>query len=219
MLLNTEWSISGTAPPLKPYMTEWDRQLDAENEKPGFQPFEEMVGGRYLGELVRRVSLDVFAAHPGKLPAKMHRAYGVGTKLCADVEATDSDVEVLALLQDYFISEEVLAAPWDLHTAATFKRICSRVSTRAAALVAAATVGVLGVNDELSTDDVEIVVGYTGTVLEKYPGFKEQCEGFMQEIVGKRVDSQGKTIRLVEAKDGGILGAAVLAAMVKEGRT
>lgn len=219
MLLNTEWSISGTAPPLEPYMTSWDRHIDTTNEKPGFQPFEEMVGGRYLGELVRLVALDVFAAHPCRLSAKMQRSYGVDTKLCADVEAASSDSEALELLQDYFSAEEVLPAPWDLQTAATFRRICGKVSTRAAALVAAATVGVLGINDELRGDDVDIVVGYTGTVLEKYPGFKERCEGFMQEILSRRIDARGKTVRLVEAKDGGILGAAVLAAMVKEGRT
>lgn len=219
MLLNTEWSISGTAPALEPYMTEWDRQLDAENEKPGFQPFEEMVSGRYLGEIVRLVLLDLFAAYSGRLPAKMYCPYGVETKLCADVETALDDSEVLAILQEYFTPEEVLPASWNLQTAAKFKRVCGRVSTRAAALVAAATVGVLGVNNELSADGVEIVVGYTGTVLEKYPGFKVRCEGFMQEIVGKRIEAKGKTVRLVEAKDGGILGAAVLAAMVKEGRT
>ncbi|KAH0605590.1 uncharacterized protein H6S33_004812 [Morchella sextelata] len=215
MLLNTEWSIRGTAPPLAPYVTAWDRRLDAGNEKPGFQPLEEMVGGRYLGELVRLVGLDVFPRDA--LPAAMHRAYGVDTKLCGDVEAAATDAEALALLADYFSAD----GGWGLGlgAAATFRRVCGAVSTRAAALVAAATVGVLGMNDELG-DGVNIVVGYTGTILERYPGFKERCEGFMREIVRKRRGGEdGATVTLVEARDGGILGAAVLAAMVKGGST
>lgn len=215
ILLNTEWSINGTAPPLQPYVTDWDRRLDASNEKPGFQPLEEMVGGRYLGELVRLVGLDVFTQH--SLPTGMYREYGVDTKLCGDVEAASTDSEALALLADYFSAD----GGWGLglETAAVFKRVCTTVSTRAAALVAAATVGVLGVNDELE-DGVDIVVGYTGTILERYPGFKERCEGFMREIVRKmRGGEEGATVTLVEARDGGILGAAVLAAMVKDGST
>lgn len=211
ILLNTEWSISGTAPPLLPYTTRWDRALDARNEKPGFQPLEEMVAGRYLGELVRLVCLDVFPPAPAQ--QRMNAEYGVDTKLCADVEAADSDLGALEVLNAYF------GGGWDAAAAAVFRRVCERVSTRAAALVAAATVGVLGMNGELENAAAGgvVVVGYTGTVLERYPRFRERCEGFMQRIVGER--SAGVTVRLVEARDGGVVGAAVLAAMVKCGRT
>ena len=246
ILLNTEWSIRGTAPPLKPYTTTWDVQLDLENEKPGFQPFEEMVGGRYLGELVRLVCLDLFSSNVPKsqLPEKMKLRYGLDTKLCSDVEASVNDDEALSLLQDYFdpdtsssttssatttTSEEPEEWKWDLLSAASFRRISTAVSTRAAALVAAATIGVLGVNDELKHHaEKQVLVCYTGTVLEKYPTFRERCEGFMMEVVERWVaesrippapSGKRRTVRLVEAKDGGIVGAAVLAGMVKEGRT
>ncbi|RPB06000.1 actin-like ATPase domain-containing protein [Choiromyces venosus 120613-1] len=244
ILLNTEWSISGTAPPLKPYTTAWDVQVDLENEKPGFQPFEEMVGGRYLGELVRLVCLDLFTSSnnipKSQLPEKLKVRNGLDTKLCSDVETSVNDNEALSLLQDYFdpnTSSTSSSSPvdpeeewkWDLASAASFRRISTAVSTRAAALVAAATIGVLGVNDELKHHaEEEVLVCYTGTVLEKYPTFRERCEGFMMEVVDRWVGEdrippapggKKRVVRLVEAKDGGIIGAAVLAGMVKEGRT
>ncbi|KAG0134331.1 hypothetical protein HOY82DRAFT_602903 [Tuber indicum] len=246
ILLNTEWSIRGTAPPLKPYITTWDVQLDLENEKPGFQPFEEMVGGRYLGELVRLVCLDLFSSSVPKsqLPEKMKLPYGLDTKLCSDVEASVNDDEALSLLQDYFdpdtssstttstaatTSGDLEEWKWDLPSAASFRRISAAVSTRAAALIAAATIGVLGVNDELKCHvEKEVLVCYTGTVLEQYPTFRERCEGFMMEVVERWVvegripptpSGKRRAVRLVEAKDGGIVGAVVLAGMVKEGRT
>ncbi|KAI5843043.1 hypothetical protein DFP73DRAFT_579124 [Morchella snyderi] len=233
MLLNTEWSINGTAPPLAPYISEWDQKLDASNEKPGFQPLEEMVGGRYLGELVRLMAARVLGREPiaaDALPAAMKRAYGVDTALCSEVEGAATDAEAMAVLDAYFVAD----GGWRVGVgmAALFRRICVAFSTRAAGLVAAATVGVLGMNGELDDNDdgVDIVVGYTGTVLERYTGFKERCEGFMREIVAGRRGAEGEgegggggggrgTVSLVEAPDGGILGAAVLAAMVKAGRT
>ncbi|PWW77674.1 actin-like ATPase domain-containing protein [Tuber magnatum] len=247
ILVNTEWSIRGTAPPLKPYTTTWDVQLDLENEKPGFQPFEEMVGGRYLGELVRLVCLDLFSNVPkSQLPEKMKLRYGLDTRLCSAVEASVNDDEALSLLQDYFdpdtsstsstatattttTGEDPEGWKWDPPSAASFRRISTAVSTRAAALVAAATIGVLGVNDELKRHaEKEVLVCYTGTVLEKYPTFRERCEGFMMEVVERWVvegrippapSGKRRAVRLAEAKDGGIVGAAVLAGMVKEGRT
>src|SRR5450432_2511275 len=52
ILVNTEWSINGTAGPLKELrlITSWDKALDAAGSAPGFQPFEYMTAGRYLGD-------------------------------------------------------------------------------------------------------------------------------------------------------------------------
>jgi hexokinase len=51
--VNTEWAIKGAAGPLRELhlITHWDKVLDSEVEVPGFQPFEYMTAGRYLGEV------------------------------------------------------------------------------------------------------------------------------------------------------------------------
>lgn len=206
VLVNTEWSISGTLPAFAEHVTQWDAALDAANEKPGFQPFEEMVGGRYMGEVVRRVALDSLGLE--KPPTLLKRPYGVCTKLCADVEGLSDPT---ALLAEYF-KEDVENDEWTQEHVAIFKEICEAVSTRAAAMVAAATVGLLDVGDVLDGEE-SMVVGYTGTVLERNYGFLERTQEFLDMLAG-----EGR-VRLVEAVDGGIVGAAVLAAMVKSGCT
>jgi hexokinase len=188
-----------------------------------------MIGGRYLGELVRLICLDVLSP---QVPEKLATPYALDTKLCSRVEAAGDDEEVLELLKDYFDTDgddghdDGVRWPWDATSAATFRRVAVAVSTRAAALLAAATVGLLCLNDELDAGSPdgggEVVVCYAGTVLERYPTFQERCEAFMNGIVKSWRDAggkEGRTVRLVEARDGGLLGAAVLAGMVKGGRT
>lgn len=233
VVLNTEWSINGTAAPLAPYQTTWDKLLDEKNEKPGFQPLEQMIGGRYLGELVRLIALDIFSAPSShspspqqqrQLPRMLTTPYALDTKLCAQIEeaAENSDL-VLSYLHECLPASAESEFKWDLAGAECFRCVCVAVSTRAAALVAAATLGLLCLNDELEDDGGDdVLVCYAGTVIEKYPRFRERCEGFVAQVVdswraGTRTGK--KTVRFVEAKDGGILGAAVLAAMVKDGGT
>lgn len=237
VLLNTEWSINGTLPPVERYVTKWDRILDTENEKPGFQPLEEMVGGRYLGELVRLVSLDVFGREGEKLPSRFYKPYAIETKLCADVEGAGRSEDIVEILKTYFCDTSS-RWDWDNTRANTFQKICQTISNRAAALVVAATVGILDVNDDFGLNTArtshqaeevsDVVISFTGTILEKYPSFRERCQQYIEQVaeqwynehaVSKRASIQRRKVKLVEAKDGGIIGAAVLAAMVKAGRT
>lgn len=246
VLLNTEWSINGTLPPVEKYVTRWDRVVDSKNEKPGFQPLEEMVGGRYLGELVRLVSVDtLMGTGMSKLPGKFYKPYAVETKLCADVEGATGVEEACGILQTYFSDDQLPEWEWDNDATATFKHICESISTRAAALVAAATVGILTVDDNLGLhretsasqpnggtepQEQDIIVSFTGTILEQYPRFRERCQGYLEEILERWYDDQegptGKSchrrrrgVKLVEARDGGVIGAAVLAGMVRGGKT
>lgn len=162
----------------------------------------------------------------------MTTPYALDTKLCSQIEAADNNDLALSYLREYFdgdgddprASAESEKFEWDHAVAECFRCVCVAVSTRAAALVAAATVGLLCLNDELEDDGGggDVLVCYAGTVMEKYPRFRERCEGFVAHVIdswtaGAR--TRKKPVRFVEAKDGGILGAAVLAAMVKDGRT
>ena len=233
VLVNTEWSINGTLPPIERYLTKWDRILDAGNEKPGFQPFEEMVGGRYLGELVRLVSLDVLGAEGIRLSQPFYEPYSIPTKLCAEVEAVQQPEEIADLLKNHFPADALGTWQWDTYSAATFKKICQAVSDRAAALLVAAIVGILDVNDDLGLNtqteqDVSYVyIAFTGTILEEYPGFQQRCQRFINQTVEQwykkyspaGVNQPRRVVRFLLAKDGGIIGAAVLASMVKSGRT
>lgn len=63
VIINTEWTIRGTDEPLEALgiKTMWDRTLDENSDAPGFQPFEYMTSGRYLGEIVRLAFVDTLS--------------------------------------------------------------------------------------------------------------------------------------------------------------
>ena len=92
ILVNTEWSIRGTLPAIAQYRTRADLALDGANEKPGSQPFEEMVGGRYLREIVRLALEEVFTGVVEEVPVALKTPYAVSTQLASEVE-TEEDVE------------------------------------------------------------------------------------------------------------------------------
>jgi hexokinase len=216
ILINTEWSINGTLPVLVSSQTTWDKVLDAANEKPGYQPFEEMVSGRYLGEIVRLAAIStVFATEDEKtFPPKLRQPYSIETKLCSEIEAASCIEDACGLLYANYGSVHF----WTPQRVLVLRELVIAVSNRAAALLAAATVGILALNEEFDVvakdgQQQTVVVGYTGTVLVKYSTFSERCQRFLDRLAG-----DGR-VQLVEARDGGIIGAAVLAGMVASGIT
>ena len=60
----------------------------------------------------------------------------------------------------------------------------------------------------------ELVIAYTGGIIQHYPHFKEQCQRFIDRLVMRAGPQEGgKSVFLREARDGGIIGAGVLAGM------
>lgn len=61
-------------------------------------------------------------------------------------------------------------------------------------------------------------VGYTGSVLSHFPGYKETLQSYLNQlIVSSGNDLKERRIELVQAKESSLLGAAVsLAGMVEE---
>ena len=60
----------------------------------------------------------------------------------------------------------------------------------------------------------ELVIAYTGGIIQHYPNFKEQCQRFIDRLVMRAGPQEGgKSVFLREARDGGIIGAGVLAGM------
>ena len=82
-----------------------------------------------------------------------------------------------------------------------------------------------GVADQLTREDTgktnswssgpeELVIAYTGGIIQHYPNFKEHCQRFIDKLVMRSgPQSGGKSVYLRESRDGGIIGAGVLAGM------
>ncbi|KMU81785.1 hexokinase-2 [Coccidioides immitis RMSCC 3703] len=278
-IVNTEWTINGAAPPLRELnvTTVWDSILDSQCARPGFQPFEYMTGGRYIGELVRIIFYDYLTSVVGlpkkDLPAILVQGYALSTTYLSSVVAnTPSDSALAAKLGATLPPPESSSWNWDVATARAFRKVARAVQTRSAALIASAVVGLLACNKEIklrhdgatnprrasniivpefnastdtltdvyrpkisnTTNDInnseisaavevegwqsgpeELVVAYTGGIIQHYPHFKEACQSFIDRLViWDGPQESGKSVFLREASDGGIIGAGVLAGMV-----
>ncbi|WEW57403.1 hypothetical protein PRK78_002870 [Emydomyces testavorans] len=280
-IVNTEWTINGAAPPLRELniTTVWDSMLDSQCARPGFQPFEYMTGGRYIGELVRIIFYDYLTSVIGlskkALPANLVQGYALTTTYLSSVVAhTPSDPVLVAKLKATLPPPESSSWNWDISTARAIRKTARAVQTRSAGLIAAAVVGLLSCTNEIklrhdgainprrssniivpefnvSKDTItdiyrpkssslandiavskdsavgprgwqsgpeELVVAYTGGIIQHYPHFKETCQGFIDRLViWDGPQESGKSVFLREASDGGIIGAGVLAGMVSSG--
>lgn len=232
--VNTEWSINGSAPPLRKYglISRWDQELDLAGESPGFQPLEYMSAGRYLGELGRIIFVDylvnVLGLRTADLPAKLQRKFGLSTTFLSHYNPRSSGT-LLEQLEKEFPrwkdTENVQGeAIWTQEIAEALYRIAVSIEVRAAGLVAASVIGLLTCAQELPEPTVaadaaattkaglsELVVGYTGGCITGFQEYLKDCQGFLDRVVAME---HGKTtntrVLLSPCHDGGITGAGIL---------
>ncbi|KAJ5125362.1 uncharacterized protein N7443_008434 [Penicillium atrosanguineum] len=258
-IVSTEWTLRGATAPLLELsiMTKWDTALEAKSNRPGFQPLEYMVGGRYIGELVRIICCDWFSGPKGvsrsSLPLKLVEEYTLTTDFLSFVVAPSYSDEKLAKEL-----EEKLPTPagsdwkWTPEYAGHIRSVAAAVQDRSAALIATATVGLLACTREIKLQNTELlnantqiaqtpqetnperkmpefgsskpgwqkgpeelVVAVSGGVITHYPHYKETIQRYIDRlIISAGTQSEGKSIFLREATDGGIIGVGVLAGTV-----
>ncbi|SLM39465.1 hexokinase family protein [Lasallia pustulata] len=241
-IINTEWTINGAVGPLRDLdlVTRWDMLLDKATDAPGFQPFEYMVAGRYLGELVRLMFVDWLTRGRGvsraTLPALLGRRNALTTTFLATIVAPAEDAGQLAKTLN--LNPES-AGPgnwtWTAEFSGAIQRITHAVERRSAALIAAAVIGLLTCTGELTLNenegdsrlgaeqdnpqnlDTELVVAYTGGLITQHPCLKNDIQKHINLLLECALPlNAGTTVVLREASDGGIIGAGVLAATAYE---
>jgi hypothetical protein len=156
--VNTEWSINGSAPPLHELglITHWDKVLDSEGEAPGFQPFEYMTSGRYLGELGRLIVVDYFTNHhlipETNLPPKLRRRHGLTTAFLGNLGPHLSHLEpsMLEQLEAELPPDEEGGWEWTEETANVLYQIGKAIQVRGSGMTAAAVIGLLACADEIN---------------------------------------------------------------------
>ncbi|EED14214.1 hexokinase, putative [Talaromyces stipitatus ATCC 10500] len=184
-LVSTEWTLHGASAPLREHgiITKWDLQLDARSARPGFQPLEYMTSGRYLGELIRIICNDYFVNVLGiaekYLPSPLVQPYALRTEtiistisaqlplqaLVNTLNHSHNPTTVTAGGNDHFLPPPPFPSEWSwtIETANALREIAQTVQTRSAALVAAATVGLLASNHEVSLRDPNLPVHTSAT--------------------------------------------------------
>ncbi|RYP06178.1 hypothetical protein DL765_009585 [Monosporascus sp. GIB2] len=147
--VNTEWSINGSASALHKFglVSKWDRQLDSQGEKPGFQPLEYMTAGRYLGELGRLILLDYLRSQldytDEMLPVQLQQRFGLTTTFLSHFRPPEAPTLLRKLESEFPSSTAKLPFRWTEKIALVLYGIAKAIETRAAGLVAAGVIGLL----------------------------------------------------------------------------
>ncbi|KAI1811747.1 MFS general substrate transporter [Poronia punctata] len=231
--VNTEWSINGSAPPLRKLglISKWDTRLDEEGEVPGFQPLEYMTAGRYLGELARLMFVDYLETHLAiskeEMPVQLLHRFGLTTTFLSHYQAPDSSTLVRMLEGEFPAATAQQPIRWTKESATALFYIAKSIEVRASGLVAAAIVGLLACADDIplsqslqsrvqerannGSSKMNLVVGFTGGCIVHFQDYLSHCQSFLDSIVEAEFGEQAPIgVVLSPCHDGGITGAGVL---------
>ncbi|EOA30392.1 hypothetical protein CARUB_v10013513mg [Capsella rubella] len=213
MVVNMEWGNfwSSRLP-----RTSYDLELDAESMNSNDMGFEKMIGGMYLGDIVRRVILrmsqesDIF----GPISSILSTPFVLRTNSVSAMHEDDTPelLEVARILNDLGVAEVALKVR------KLVVKICDVVTRRAARLAAA---GIAGILKKVGRDgsgggrrsDKQImrrtVVAVEGGLYLNYRMFREYMDEALRDILGEDV-AQHVVIKAME--DGSSIGSALLLA-------
>ncbi|KAI8936873.1 hypothetical protein NX059_006109 [Plenodomus lindquistii] len=210
VLVNTECSMFGKN--VFP-TTRWDEQLNDAHMRPDFQPFEHMISGRYLGELVRLIVVEAVRTaglFSGEMPDQLAEPYTLDTGTIAAMEMDNS--KHLTHATALFQSKHPLSKPAAYNDIQFVRQVSQLVSHRAAAFLATGihALWLLRTASEgLTPATVErMSIGCNGSVIEKYPFFRELCQSHLDELTTAS-GAGTKSISLEIAVESAIYGAAV----------
>ncbi len=198
MIVNIEW---GGFSQLK--MNIYDQDLDCASRNADKQHLEKMVSGMYLGEIARRVIVEMMnrgLLFKGTNLSAFSREYMLHTEHLSLV-AQGSDFFADFGLRD--VSEV---------DRGTIRELCRIVSTRSAKIAGAAIAAVVTWMDANFESDHTIAID--GTLFEKYPGYQDHIVGVLRELFGECA----KRIRLELVRDGSGIGSAIIGAVAASAR-
>jgi hexokinase len=217
VLVNTECSMFGKN--VFP-TTRWDDLLNESHVRPDFQPFEHMISGRYLGEIVRLIVVEAVQTaglFGGELPEKLSEPYTLdtGTLAAMEMDVSKHYTNATAL----FEQRHPLTRPPTFSDIHFIRQVSQLVSHRAAAFLATGihALWVLRIKSEgLEPAAAEhMSIGCNGSVIEKYPFFRELCQSHLDELTTSS-GAAPKSISLEIALESAIFGAAVAVCCMEE---
>jgi len=190
-IINTEWGNFD-----KVRRTAFDILIDSQSDRPGQQALEKMVSGMYLGE----VALKVIRAYV--LP-------GLKNFSTEQMSAVESD-RSKGLAVTGMILKRAGAGNTTPNERFMCREISSAIALRAARLSAACLSAVVKKIDPSVFGTHTIAID--GSVYEKHPYFAKNISAALKDIFG----AKASRIKVVLAKDGSGIGAAITAAAASQ---
>ncbi|KAI4253585.1 MAG: hypothetical protein LQ352_003597 [Teloschistes flavicans] len=215
VLVNTELSMFGKrAFPT----TRWDENLNAHHMMPDYQPMEYLLAGGYMGEIVRLIMIEAIETaglFDGVLPPALSAPYTLDTHTLAAIEA-DIYPSLSPSCQLFQEKYHLLLAPTpaEMHF---IRQVILAVSRRSQGYFAAAIYALSSLLHEADQGNLyngldHISIGCDGSVINKYPGYMENCQELLDQL--SRIDPEKrKRVVLESAGESAVLGAGVAVAM------
>lgn len=208
MVINMEWGNfwSSHLP-----VTEFDKALDLETLNPGYQLFEKLISGMYLGDIVRRVLLriseETYLFGDSILP-RLSIPFALRTPDMSAMHQDNSpNLEVVGNKL-----KSIFGIKASLEKRKIVVKLCDTVTKRGARLAAAGIVGILqkiGRAGDGITCKEKTVVAMDGGLYEHYPLFRQYMQDAVSELLGSEASEM---ISIDHSRDGSGIGAALLAA-------
>ncbi|ERE90381.1 glucokinase-like protein [Cricetulus griseus] len=205
MCVNTEWGAFGDSGELDEFLLEYDRMVDESSANPGQQLYEKLIGGKYMGELVRLVLLklvDENLLFHGEASEQLRTRGAFETRFVSQVESDSGDrKQIHNILSTLGLRPSVTDCD-------IVRRACESVSTRAAHMCSAGLAGVINRMRESRSEDVmRITVGVDGSVYKLHPSFKERFHASVRRL------TPNCEITFIESEEGSGRGAALVSAV------
>ncbi|XP_047176921.1 probable hexokinase-like 2 protein [Vigna umbellata] len=179
-VISMEWGnfYSGNLP-----STLYDDILDAESSDPGGRPFEKLISGEFLGEVVRQILLKLAketALFGCRVPPKLMTPYLIRS---SDMAAMHQDTS-----EDREIVGEKLGEIFEIHNCCPMARevvaeVCDIVAERGARLAGAGIVGIIKKLGRIKNR--KSVVTVEGELYEHYRIFRNYLHSGVWEMLGK----------------------------------
>ncbi|PWA67616.1 hexokinase-like 3 [Artemisia annua] len=203
MVIDMQWGNFNT--PHLP-ITQFDMALDSESSNPGCRIFEKLIGGRYLGEVVRRVLLKMAietALFGETVPAKLKTPYIFRSPDMAAMHQDSSenrDTVQEKLMEVFGITNTSLAVR-EIVT-----EVCDVVAERGARLTGACIIGIMKKRGRIN--DRKSVVIIEGGLYEHYRVFRNLLHSSVWEMLGSSLADNV----IVEPAHGGSGAGAIFVA-------
>ncbi|XP_015157919.2 hexokinase-4 isoform X4 [Gallus gallus] len=205
MCVNTEWGAFGASGELDEFLLEYDRVVDETSLNPGQQLYEKIIGGKYMGEIVRLVLLrlvDENLLFSGQACEKLKTRGAFETRFVSQVESDSGDRKQIYNILTAF---GLLPSGSDCDIV---RMVCESVSTRAAQMCSAGLAGVINrMRESRSQETLKITVGVDGSVYKLHPSFKDRFHATVRQL------TPGCDITFIQSEEGSGRGAALISAV------
>ena len=213
VLTNTELSMFGKN--VFP-TTRWDDTLNASHTLPDYQPFEYLVAGKYIGEIVRLIMVE--ASHKAGLfggllsPSLECNPYTLDTRDLAFIEIDQS--HGLTVSSALFHQRHPSPHPPSERDIMFIRDVTRRVSTRSIAYFTVGIHALTALLQRLETTDVDhVTIGCDGSIINKYPGYMERSQAILNQMIESGHLHRKMGVTLERTTNSAVLGAAVAGAM------